>query len=271
MTTKSSVTKKKVSAEGAPRRKKYSAPALEKGLDILELLSKQQEGLSVSEISKLLNRSVGELFRMLVVLEQRGYVFLPADSDRYMLSLQLFRLAHRFPPVNRLNKVAVPVLQKLAFDIEQSCHISIYYEGMGHVVVQQDAPSSRIFTVKLGAEAPLLDSCSGHILLAFAEDDERQRMLKLTPGYTKSRQKGIKSMIERVRSQGYESVDSAQAGGVRDIGFPVFDYSEKVVAALVTPFMSFLDGSHQVTADQARARMAEAAEDLSVALGRDIG
>ena len=49
------------------KRKPYSAPALEKGLDILELLSKQEAGLTQSEISRALGRSVSEIFRMLVV------------------------------------------------------------------------------------------------------------------------------------------------------------------------------------------------------------
>ncbi len=76
---------------------------------------------------------------MLVVLEQRGYVSLPSGSDRYALTLQLFNLAHRFPPVKRLTKIAGPILQKLSYEIDQSCHLVIYYEGKGHVVVQQDS------------------------------------------------------------------------------------------------------------------------------------
>lgn len=62
-------------------RKVYSAPALEKGLDLLELLANEADGLNISEITRRLNKSVGELFRMLVVLEQRGYVEMSSGSD----------------------------------------------------------------------------------------------------------------------------------------------------------------------------------------------
>jgi hypothetical protein len=54
------------------RPQKYTAPALEKGLDILERLSLSETGLSLSEIARDLGRSVSEIFRMLVVLEQRA-------------------------------------------------------------------------------------------------------------------------------------------------------------------------------------------------------
>jgi len=36
---------------------RYRAPALDKGLDILELLSEQKEGLTRAEITKLLGRN----------------------------------------------------------------------------------------------------------------------------------------------------------------------------------------------------------------------
>ena len=46
-------------------KKNYSAPALEKGLDIIELLSKSSIGFSQAEIAKELKRSVNEIYRML--------------------------------------------------------------------------------------------------------------------------------------------------------------------------------------------------------------
>ena len=53
---------------------RYTAPALEKGLDVLELLASVSEALTHSEIARRLGRSVSEVFRMLVCLEERGYI-----------------------------------------------------------------------------------------------------------------------------------------------------------------------------------------------------
>jgi DNA-binding CsgD family transcriptional regulator len=52
----------------------YAAPALEKGLDILELLAKQAEGLTRREIAERLGRSVSEIFRMIEALTRRSYL-----------------------------------------------------------------------------------------------------------------------------------------------------------------------------------------------------
>ena len=72
---------------------RYRAPALDKGLDILELLAGEEEGLSQAEIAKALGRTPNEQYRMLERLVRRGYVARNA-SDRYELTLKLFGLAH---------------------------------------------------------------------------------------------------------------------------------------------------------------------------------
>ena len=50
---------------------KYRAPALEKGLDILELLSEAESPMGMPMIAAELNRSKGEIFRMAAVLEDK--------------------------------------------------------------------------------------------------------------------------------------------------------------------------------------------------------
>ncbi len=255
-------------ATAKKRRKTYSAPALEKGLSILELLADEPEGLRLSDIAKRLERSVGELFRMLVVLEQRGYVSMIEGTDTYMLTLKMFDLSHRSPPIKRLTSVVTPVMKRLSYAIGQSCHLTIYYEGKGHVIAQQDSPSERVFSVRLGAQVPLLGSCSGHILLAFADEEERQRMLEGAPAERKKPSgAAIKRLVRKIRSQGFEMIVSQQAQGVRDVGLPIFDYTGKVVAALVVPFVEYLDGSHKMSLDDTLERIKGAAESISTTLG----
>ena len=55
-------------------RPKYAAPALEKGLDILELISEAPAPMSLAQIGQRLGRTSGEIFRMLAALERRGYL-----------------------------------------------------------------------------------------------------------------------------------------------------------------------------------------------------
>ena len=83
---------------GAPPDDRYRAPALDKGLDILELLAQQPQGLTRAEIVKEMDRSANEIYRMLERLVARQYVMRSASGDRYALSLKLFALANMHPP-----------------------------------------------------------------------------------------------------------------------------------------------------------------------------
>ena len=66
----------------------YAAPALEKGLDILELLARSNVPLSQKEIAQKLGRTIGELYRMVMCLVERGY--LVNLDDRFIVSTKLF-------------------------------------------------------------------------------------------------------------------------------------------------------------------------------------
>ena len=110
-------------------QQKYSAPALEKGLDIIELLSTEEFGLGLSDIARALSRSVGEIFRMLAVLEMRGYIAQESASGRYVLTTLLFERANKLPNVRRLTSIAGPRMRALASEIRQSVHLGIVTNG----------------------------------------------------------------------------------------------------------------------------------------------
>ena len=94
--------KKAVATAAGPRSspidtERYTAPALEKGLDILELFAREAGGMIKSEVARRLNRTTSEVFRMLICLQRRGYISQGPD-ERYRLTLRLFELAQQHPP-----------------------------------------------------------------------------------------------------------------------------------------------------------------------------
>ncbi len=87
------------------RRAAYSAPALEKGLDIIELLAAAPEPLSTRQIAEQLGRSKNEIFRMVFVLVERGYLSRDAATDVLTLSNRLFELGMRTPRSRAISAV----------------------------------------------------------------------------------------------------------------------------------------------------------------------
>jgi DNA-binding IclR family transcriptional regulator len=253
---------------------RYRAPALEKGLDILELLADRPEGLAQSEIARALDRSVGEIFRMLACLVERGYLTIQRPSDRYVLSLKLFELAHRHAPLQHLIASALPLMRRLADRVHQSCHLAVVESGHGIVVAQVNAPGEIGFAVRTGTLIELLSTASGRVLLAFQPDLERERILTLEPGSRERRDFAARyeELLATIRTRGHEDMESTRIRGVHDLSFPVLDPRGCAVAALTMPFIERLD-VEDVSLGAARAALHEAAEKLSEALGgraRDI-
>jgi DNA-binding IclR family transcriptional regulator len=252
-------------------RPRYSAPALEKGLDILELLAERPDGLSQSEIARALERSVGEIFRMLAGLVDRGYLAIQRPSDRYVLTLKLFQLAHRHAPLQHLIADALPQMRELAVRVHQSCHLTVVESGHGVVVAQTNAPGEIGFAVRVGSVVDLVSTASGRVLLAFQPPAERERILSHEPGSRERRASLTKceETLEAVRARGYEDMESTRIRGVHDLSFPVLDPRGCAVAAMTMPFIERLD-VQDVSLAAAREALCKAARRLSASLGAPL-
>ena len=247
----------------------YSAPALEKGIDILELLTDAQHPLGMAEIAQQLGRSVSEIFRMVVTLQRRGWLYVD-HADCYHLSSRMFELAHRNRPIRSLVEAALPGMQALARQALQSCHLSIAEGGRILVVAQVDAPGLLSFGVRTGAVVGLFNTASGQVLLAFRSPEERERLLAqhaVRNGEASTSKKRLMAAVDKVASEGYACSPSEQVRGVTNLGCPIWDRSGQVVAALVIPYLEGLGVQRGPSLVQARKMLCETASDISKALG----
>jgi DNA-binding IclR family transcriptional regulator len=125
---------------GDDAERKYRAPALEKGLDILELLARNSSPMTTSQMAAALGRSVSELFRMVLALEYRGFITqMPDGRDGYMLTNKLFTLGISQGTAKTLLEVALPVMKELTRELGQSCHL-VVPSGDQIVVVARLSP-----------------------------------------------------------------------------------------------------------------------------------
>lgn len=250
---------------------KYRAPALSKGLDILELLAASADGYSQIEIAKKLGRTTSEIFRMLMVLRTRGYVRLEEEGgDRYQLTTKLFEIAHRHPPIRRLAAIAGEAMQRLSDRLNQSLHLGILHGGRVLVVAQIDCPDNNVISVRLGAAIPIFDTASGRVLAAWMDAARLDALLALADPGDPARRAAFLRDLPEVRARGYCLQESLTIKGVQNISAPVFDYSGRVVAALTIPFVQRLSGTSIVPVDASRAALCDMAAEISRRLGAGV-
>lgn len=218
---------------------RYRAPALDKGLDILELLAHTDGGLTQAEIAKALNKSPNEFYRMLDRLVRRGYVQ-RQGGDRFFLTLKLFGLAHFHAPVRRLVSFATPIMREFSNKAEQSCHLAIYDRGSVVVIAQQDSPTYWGISIRVGATISLFNTGSGHILLAFRDQGQRDMMIAEQERLKADmrRPEDLDDRLALIVSRGFETMDSLQTAGVRNISAPILSLDGNAIASLTCPYIS---------------------------------
>lgn len=231
-----------VNVEGSASGARYAAPALEKGLDLLEALADDPGGLTQMALAKRLGRTVAEIFRMVTVLERRGYVARDAQTGQYSLTLRLFELANRYPPTRRLLHAALPVMQQLAETLEQSCHLVVVHGDRILVVADEQSNLPMGFSVRLGASLPLVPRyVSARVLVAFQPEPKRgelaRRMLALQ-GAAEDELSALLKRLERIVVTGYDQSPSEVHRGITDISFPVRNAFGNALAALTVPFLA---------------------------------
>jgi DNA-binding IclR family transcriptional regulator len=247
----------------------YAVPALDKAFDVVELLASTPGGATMNEIATRLDRSMGELFRIVIALERRGFLQKSPETDRYTVAYKFLDLALRATPAQDLTRAAAPAMQLLVSQISQSCHLVVPNGGEGLVVYRQENPDMRGFVVRVGASVDLVRSCSGRVILAFSDDQQRERMLYLAERLTRTRvnRAQVDSQLAAIRERGFERCASAITHGVTDTSYPIFGFYGNLMAALTVPFLELLDGSQKVGIEDARKYLESAAQSISATLG----
>lgn len=243
---------------------RYRAPALEKGLDILELMAREQVPQTMSQLSERLGRSKGEIFRMIQVLEERLYIARRAGEDGYSLTNRLFTLGMEQPPFRGLLETSLPVMHRLAETIWQSCHLVLASQDQIVVIARVDAPGEVGFAVRLGHRLPLQNSTSGRVLFAFQPPAVQEDWLGLMRrGSSPLSETAFLRMTSEIRARGHARDESVVVRGVVDISAPVLQ-GGAAIAALTAPCVERI--GRQVSIDQTIDTLKAASQEISTAL-----
>jgi DNA-binding IclR family transcriptional regulator len=247
---------------------RYAVPALDKGLDVLELLARKTEGLTLNEIARLLGRTSSELFRMVNALCRRGYI--GQQDDRYSLTLKLFELAHRHKPIKSLTAAAAPLMRDLVQLSLQSCHLAVFYAGRVLVIGEIDSPERWAFGLKVGAQVGLADTASGYVLLAFQDEAGRRGMMashQKVEGELEVNRRQLLTTVRDVARDGYAQLQSRQIRGVTNIAFPILGASGQAIAVLNIPYIERIDKKVTPSIAAVKEMLRETAARLSLLMG----
>lgn len=246
----------------------YYAPALEKGLDILEQLASVNEGQTLLQLAAHLGRSPSEIYRMLEVLVDRGY--LKRINGTFSLSLKLFELGKEALPIRDLSQIASLHMHEVAQRTRQSLHLSMHQDQRLIVVVSVHTPEPLGFSVRLGSHYPFRpDRTSARVLTAFQPQEIANLMVEEMQRNAlpeKLNLRILKPRLRAIRERGYEQSESDTVPGITDMAFPIFGSSDPgAIASLNMPYLKQRDAT--MSLEQSRQVLQMASQNITELMG----
>jgi IclR family pca regulon transcriptional regulator len=209
--------------------------ALARGLDVIRAFGPNQPTMTLSEVAAATGLARPTARRMLLTLEELGYVRIA--RGRFALTPRVLELGMAYIGSSNLWEIARPHLEQLVRCTGESSSLA-QLDGSDIVYVARVAvPKIITFAVTIGTRFPALQTSLGKVLLAELPPDELERVLAepgrsgITPLWMPSVEERDRVLCE-VRTRGWALTDEHLARGIRSIAAPVRDGSHQVVAAL---------------------------------------
>ena len=236
----------------------YSAPALEKGLDILELLAAAGHSMGTRQIAEELGRSKNEIFRLVHVLLARGYIQRDESGEGLILSNKLFGLGMQTARARDLVSTAAPIVERFAEEVHQAAHLVVAHRGETVIIAAASGGADMNFSLKLGYRRPLADAHSGLVLMAFQPTPVRDRMvaeclmlMREPPDPTT-----LAAELDEVRERGAIIHESRDIIGVTDVVCPILIDDGRAVACVTVAAVSRRSAAPNFEAMLARLKLA---------------
>ncbi|MBW2606291.1 MAG: IclR family transcriptional regulator [Deltaproteobacteria bacterium] len=218
--------------------KKYTALTLEKGLYILEYLSKAKEEKSCSEICEGAGLNVSTTYRILTVMENMGYLNKNKKNSKYFLGMKLINLGslalHRF----NIRLAAAPLLSVLAKETKTHIYLSVLDNYHALCIVSM-APEniSYVTPIRVGRRFLLDNGAGPKTILAQMQDEDINFILtthvgRSSDGRSKESVEQIKKEVEQIRLKNYALCCEEIEEGVSGLACPVVLEHEEIVASL---------------------------------------
>ena len=217
------------------KEQKSVAPALTKGFAILDLIAREP-GLGFAEIRDRLALPNSSCHHLIATLCQLGALQVRTDRG-YVLGLRLFELGANAANQRQLHDLALPMLKKLAQDVQLTCHLGVM-EGAEAVYLLKVEGSREIrVNTWVGKRLSLHSSSLGKVLLAGLPEGELGGILeqisweRKTP-YSIVDPDAFRSHLQAVRERGWAIDDEEDLINIRCVAAPVRDMQGQIVAAI---------------------------------------
>jgi DNA-binding IclR family transcriptional regulator len=213
------------------------APALDRGLAVLEALDASPEGMNLSELSRVIGSPKNSTSRFMQTLIARGYLTRDETTQRFRLTGKLLRLGQPQVADVSLVECSLDVMRLLRDTVGETVQLGIPIGDEGVIIEKIESAQAVRIGVNIGLRFPLHNNAPGKVLLAFRDPKEREctlnriRLEKFTER-TITDKATLRAECERVVAQGYATDWGEADEGIHCVAAPIWDRFNFLVSTL---------------------------------------
>jgi len=215
----------------------YIAPPVQRAARLLRHIAEGNPVLNMSETAKLLKINRTTLLRLLHTLEVEGFVERRPDGVGFQVGLTFLELGARVLFAQDLVQVAMPVLTRLAENLQLSAHLGVL-DGTDVLYLVRRTPNTPLASnIRVGSRLPAHATTMGRMLLAYMTPDElaaryEGKELQRFSAETSTTLAAVQAKAKRDRRAGIAWSEAHFERGIGSAAVPVFDFAGKPLGAI---------------------------------------
>ena len=232
--------------------KNGNVQAIIKAVKILNLLSKNSEGMSLGEIAQEIDLPRSTVQRLVNTLESVKYIRVEGERGISLgpALLRLISSAH-----SELITVTKPWLRSLKESTNETVVLSINSNSQLLIINRIISDRELQVTPRLGANIPLYATAAGLTLLALENDKQIINILKKETNsdyiseYPAPNCEDLLSRVKLIRKQGYAISEDSSMDGITTIAFAIESILGNFAISLPVPSIRF-QNNHKKYSEQ---------------------
>ena len=223
---------------------RYTVQSVARALDILEIIARSRDGLTLTEIAREIGISKSATYSLLRTLVDKAHVREVTAGPRYQLGVGLLKLADIALTQLSLGELAKPILTELSQELGMTTRIAIADDGQPIFIDRVDGPGTVRFHTPMGKRELAHASAAGKAILACLSEEKIRSicaefgMAKRT-SHTIVTPKELLADLELARGRGFATDDEEDADGVFCVGAAFFDHRGECAGAISATFIKF--------------------------------
>lgn len=217
-------------------REVYSVQAVIKAIELLEILSSEQEHATVPVLASKLGLSRNKVFRLVATLEAKGLVERNDESSSFYLGIQAFEMAQHILKSACLIRMAHPIMEELARKLDEAVYITVANNDEVLFLDMVDSLQQVKAIDMVGKRFPFFTNAAGKVIKSLSSPDflKRGRRRRDIPDPD-----ALEMELQEIRRRGVAVDFNGLGEGVCAVAVAIRDYTGKVVCALTLLAPSF--------------------------------